>query len=152
MKHKVKLIRELLFYITSQMIPAQKVILAVSKYQYQEQGTECECDCWPRLLGGAADVGPAAKACVLCVVKNVLQESCIAWGQTVSCASAIKHGRISLHWHVYLKYLHPTLCHFHEWPRKVFSLKTGCGTHCVSFTARHLVRKAAHCYLLSTSW
>lgn len=45
MKHKIKLIRELLFYITSRLNPSQKVILAVSKYQYGELGTECECCC-----------------------------------------------------------------------------------------------------------
>lgn len=59
---------------------SQKVILAVSKYQYQEQGTKSECWCWLRVLR-AADVGPAAKAlCALCG-KSVRLESGIALGQ-----------------------------------------------------------------------
>lgn len=51
---------------------SQKVILAVSKYQYQEQGTKSECWCW-LLIPRAGDVGPAAKSCVLCAVKMFCQ-------------------------------------------------------------------------------
>lgn len=84
MKHKVKLIQELLFYITSQMILPKKVILAVSKYQYQEQGRGV----WMLLLTvdpqGGRDVGPAAKVCVL-KGKNVLPE----WGIALSPMSFV---------------------------------------------------------------
>lgn len=56
---------------------SQKVILAVSKYQYQEQGTKSECCCWLWLLR-AGDVRPAATACVLCVAKySVRVEYCL---------------------------------------------------------------------------
>lgn len=74
MKHKVKLIRELLFYITSQMIPPKKVILAVSKYQYREPGRECECYCWPWLPGAVVCWTCCPGLCVLCG-KNILSES-----------------------------------------------------------------------------
>lgn len=65
-KHKVKLIRELLFYITSQLNPSKKVILAVSKYQYKELGTECECCCWPWLPGAPACWACCPGLCALC--------------------------------------------------------------------------------------
>lgn len=56
----------------------QKVILAVSKYQYQKQGRKSECCCW-LWLSGVGDVGPAAKVCVL-RGKNYLPE----WGIALS--------------------------------------------------------------------
>lgn len=58
----------------------QKVILAVSKYQYQKQGRKSECCCW-LWLSGVGDVGPAAKVCVL-RGKNYLPEWGIALSQS----------------------------------------------------------------------
>lgn len=74
MKHKVKLIRELLFYITPRLNPSKKVILAVSKYQYWELGTECECCCWPWFPEAPACWACCWGLCALCG-KNILSPS-----------------------------------------------------------------------------